>query len=49
MRKKYIMKTFVNFTRMFLRAEVEFWGAVMKPKLFEKETYIHSKYFIFRL
>lgn len=41
------MKTFVNFTRMFLRAKVEFWGAAMKPKLFEKETYIHPKRFYF--
>lgn len=43
------MKTFVNFTRMFLRAEVEFWGAAMKAKLLEEETDICPKDFIFRL
>lgn len=34
------METYVNFTGVFLRAVVEFWGAAMKPKLLEKETYI---------
>lgn len=37
MRKKDIMETFVNFIRMFLRAEVAFWGAAMKPKLLKKK------------
>lgn len=32
------METYVNFTRMFLRAVVEFWGAAIKLKLLEKET-----------
>lgn len=39
------MEIYVNFTRMFLRALVDFWRAAMNPKLLEKFTFYKRSLF----